>query len=307
MRWIAALALIFAVAGCAPKGTLRQAQPFDTRAGRATQDDKAPASRKLAVVTTISVLNSFAQAVGGEHVSVTNIVPVGASPETFAPTPQDVATVADASVLVENGAGLESWLDRLLRDAGKPDLRIVVCADGLPVKSSNPHLWMDPVLAKRYVVKIRDAFIAADPADAQDYRRNATSYEARIDALTKEIRSKIAEIPRSHRYMIVFHNAWLYYNDRFGITTLGFVERNPGQEPNPQQIAQLIDLAKQHHVRAVFSEPEYSPKLLYAIAQSAGIKVVENLYDDSIGTDPRVSNYIAMLTYDTGVIVDTMK
>ena len=63
--------------------------------------------------------------------------------------------------------------------------------------------------------------------------------------------------------MIVFHNAWQYYNDRFGITTLGFVERNPGQEPNPQQIAQLIDLAKAHGVHGVFSEPEYSPKLLY--------------------------------------------
>ena len=107
--------------------------------------------------------------------------------------------------------------------------------------------------------------------------------------------------------MIVFHNAWQYYNDRFGITTLGFVERNPGQEPNPQQIAQLIDLAKQHHVHGVFSEPEYSPKILYAIAQGAGIKVVENLYDDSIGTDPRVANYIAMLTYDTTSSSKTLK
>ena len=100
--------------------------------------------------------------------------------------------------------------------------------------------------------------------------------------------------------MIVFHNAWQYYNDRFGITTLGFVERNPGQEPNPQQVAQLVDLAKQHGVRGVFSEPEYSPKILQSIAQGAGIQVVEDLYDDSIGTDPRVATYTAMLTYDTG-------
>ena len=103
--------------------------------------------------------------------------------------------------------------------------------------------------------------------------------------------------------MIVFHNAWQYYNDRFGITTLGFVERNPGQEPNPQQIAQLVDWRKQHGVRAVFSEPEYSPKLLNSIAQGAGIGVVENLYDDSIGTDPRVRDYISMLEYDTNIIV----
>ncbi|MGA2758720.1 MAG: metal ABC transporter substrate-binding protein [Candidatus Cybelea sp.] len=262
---------------------------------------------KIRVATTISTLNSFVQGVGGEYVSVKNIVPIGASPETFAPAPQDVATVADADVLVENGAGLETWLDRLLRDAGKPNLHVVVCAQGLPVKNLNPHLWMDPVFAKQYVAKIRDALIAVDSAHSDAYRRNAASYDRRLDELIAHIRGQIATVPPSHRYMIVFHNAWQYYNDRFGITTLGFVERNPGQEPNPQQIAQLIDLAKQHHVHGVFSEPEYSPKVLYAIAQGAGITVVEDLYDDSVGADPRVANYIEMLTYDTNVIVHALK
>lgn len=293
MKRVVALALLFAIAGCAHRSPFASAQGEN--------------GRKIQVATTISTLNSFVQGVGGEHVSVKNIVPIGASPETFEPAPQDVATVADADVLVENGAGLESWLDRLLRDAGSRDLRVVVCADGLPVVNDNPHLWMDPVFAKHYVLEIRDALIAVDPSHAADYRRNAASYDRRLDRLVASIRGQIATIPPSHRYMIVFHNAWQYYNDRFGITTLGFVERNPGQEPNPQQIARLIDLAKQHHVRGVFSEPEYSPKLLYSIAQGAGIKVVENLYDDSVGTDPRVANYIDMLTYDTGVIVQTLR
>jgi ABC-type Zn uptake system ZnuABC Zn-binding protein ZnuA len=271
------------------------------------QAQNAATSNKIQVATTISTLNSFVQGVGGEYVSVKNIVPVGASPETFQPAPQDVAIVADANLLVENGAGLETWLDRLLRNAGSRNLRVVAAADGLPVKNMNPHLWMDPVLAKEYVRKIRDALIEIDPAHGAEYRRNAVSYDARLDELIAQIRRQIATVPPSHRYMIVFHNAWQYYNDRFGIATLGFVERNPGQEPNPQQIAQLIDLAKQHHVHGVFSEPEYSSKLLYSIAQGAGIKVVEDLYDDSVGTDPRVANYLAMLNYDTGVIVKTLK
>ncbi|HYL27629.1 MAG TPA: metal ABC transporter substrate-binding protein [Candidatus Nitrosotalea sp.] len=289
-------ALLLMLSACAHRA------PF---ALRQAQGDNANA--KIQVATTISTLNSFVQGVGGEHVVVKNIVPIGASPETFQPAPQDVATVADANVLVENGAGLETWLDRLLRNAGAHGLRVVVCAQGLPVKDLNPHLWMDPVLAKQYVAKIRDALVAADPSHSDDYRRNAVSYDKRLDDLTADIRKQIATIPPSQRYMVVFHNAWQYYNDRFGITTLGFVERNPGQEPNPQQIAQLVDLAKQHNVKGVFSEPEYSPKLLYAIAQGAGIKVVEDLYDDSVGTDPRVANYIAMLTYDTKVIVETLK
>ncbi|MGA8532689.1 MAG: metal ABC transporter substrate-binding protein [Candidatus Tumulicola sp.] len=271
------------------------------------ESSNAQSPNKIQVVTTISTLNSFAIGVGGDRVQVTNIVPVGASPETFQPRPQDVASISQAQLLVENGAGLETWLQRLLRNTAAPNVRVVVCADGLPTKNDNPHLWMDPQLAKRYVLKIRDGLAAVDPKDATIFASNAARYNRQLDALEARIRAKIATIPPSKRYMIVFHNAWQYYNDRFGITTLGFVERNPGQEPNPQQIADLIDLAKQHGVHAVFSEPEYSPKLLYAIAQGAGISVVENLYDDSIGTDPRVANYIAMLEYDTDVIVKALK
>lgn len=294
LKRVAALGILVLFPACAhkPSGPLRL-----------FQGDAA----KIHVVTTISTLNSFVQGVGGDQVTVKNIVPVGASPETFQPAPQDVASVAGAQVLVENGAGLESWLDRLLRDAGGKNLRVVVEADGLPVKDLNPHLWMDPVLAQRYVDKIWVALSDLDPAHAGIYRRNAAAYKRRLQRLREDIARQIGTIPPSHRYMIVFHNAWQYYNDRFGITTLGFVERNPGQEPNPQQIARLIDLAKAHQVHGVFSEPEYSPKILYAIAQGAGLKVVENLYDDSVGTDPHVSNYLNMMQYDTNVIVQTLK
>jgi len=289
---IVALALAVTLVGC----------------GGAKQSQTGAASNgKIEVVTTISTINSFVIGVGGDRVHVVNIVPVGASPETFEPTPQDVATVSRAQLLVENGVGLESWLGRLLDNAGSPNLKRVVCTDGLPVKNNNPHLWMDPQFAKHYVDKIRDALIEVDPKDAEAFKSNAARYNARLDKLTAGIQKQINTLPPSHRYMIVFHNAWQYYNDRFGITTLGFVERNPGQEPNPQQIAQLIDLAKQHGVHAVFSEPEYSPKLLNSIAQGASISVVENLYDDSIGNDPRVSNYISMLEYDTDIIVKGLK
>jgi manganese/iron transport system substrate-binding protein len=291
MRCVAALlALTLCAAGCAGQSP---SQTFDRG--------------KIDVVTTISTLNSFVQGVGGDKVRVTSIVPVGASPETYEPTPQDVATVSKARILVENGAGLETWLDRLLRNASSPKLQTVVASDGLTVIDDNPHLWMDPQYAKHYVLQIRDGLIAVDPADANTFRINAMHYNAALDALTAHIRAQIQTIPPSQRYMIVFHNAWQYYNNRFGITTLGFVERNPGQEPNPQQVAQLVDLAKQHNVKGVFSEPEYSPKILYSIAQGAGIKVVENLYDDSIGTTPQVSNYLSMLNYDTNIIVNALK
>jgi zinc transport system substrate-binding protein len=125
-------------------------------------------------------------------------------------------------------------------------------------------------------------------------------------ALEADIAAKIKTIPVDARAMIVFHNAWQYYDDRFGLRTIGIIELSPGQEPNPQYIANLITLARRNHVRAVFAEPEYSPKLVQALAESAGIATVESLYDDSIGVDPRALDYSSMLRYDTSTIVTAL-
>jgi ABC-type Zn uptake system ZnuABC Zn-binding protein ZnuA len=288
---VAAAALAALLAACSGAG-LRQAQGGGGR---------------VPVLTTISVFNSFVTAVGGTHVEAHNVVPIGASPENYQPAPQDIAFVNNARLLVENGASLETWLSRTLQNASNASLVTVVCTDGLPLKAGNPHLWMDPQLAKRYVEKIRDALIRIDPGNRRDYDRNTIAYEAKLDSLTREIARSIANIPPQHRTMIVFHNAWQYYNDRFGIRTVGAIEISPGQEPNPQYVAHLVDLAKQYQMRAVFAEPEYSPKLAQALARSANIRVIANLYDDSIGANPAVRDYISMLRYDTNVIVTSLR
>jgi ABC-type Zn uptake system ZnuABC Zn-binding protein ZnuA len=260
----------------------------------------------IAALTTISTLNSFVEAVGGVRVHVESLVPVGVSPEDYQPTPADIARLHGAQLLIENGLGLEAWLGRTIENARNPRLRVVVASEGLPAKGGNPHLWMDPELARGYVRAIRDALTKLDPSGADLFARNARAYDARLVALEREIARRIATIPPPSRTMIVFHNAWQYYDDRFGLRTLGVVELSPGQEPNPSYVANLVRLARANHVRAVFAEPEYSPKLIRTLAESAGIRTVENLYDDSIGNDPRVKDYVSMLRYDTGVIVKAL-
>ncbi len=291
---LAALCASFALAACGSNASSASATP-------------TPNDGRIPVVTTFSTLNSFVEGVGGNRVRVTNLVPIGASPETYQPTPQDVAQLSQARIIFENGAGLEAWLDRTLHDAAAKDALVVIGSDELPVKNLNPHLWMDPEYAQVYVEKIRDALVTVDPAHAAEYRANASAYNTKLTALEISIRKQIATIPPQKRVMIVQHNAWQYYNDRFGIKTLGIIEVNPGQEPNPQDLALLVDLANQYHVTAIFSEPEYSPKLAQALAGSAHISIVDNLYDDSIGTNPKVHDYISMLQYDTGEIVKALK
>ena len=266
-----------------------------------------PASSGVSVVATTSTLASLAIGVVGDAHRVRSLVPVGASPEEYQPTPQDIEAVHAATVLIENGAGLEGWLQGTLDNARNATLRQVVCAQGMPVVDNNPHLWMDPEYARVYVRKIRDALLVADPTHAATYRRNAASYDLQLRLLTERTRRKISTIPSDRRTMIIFHNAFLYYNARFGLRTVGVVEVNPGAEPSAKHIADIVGLARKYHVRAVFAEPEYSPKLIEALAQSAGIRTVSSLYDDSVGVDPKVATYVGMIDDDTDTIVSALK
>lgn len=301
-RIVALVLALVVVAGCsAPRQARGPSIPQDDTVG--AQNDKA----KIDVVTTFSTLNSFVEGVGGDRVEVQNLVPVGASPENYQPSPQDIAALSRAQLVVENGAGIEAWLQHTIQSAGNTNMKLVVLSDGLPKIDHNPHLWMDPVLARAYVAKILDALVKMDPAHKSAYEANAKAYSAQLLALQKWIAGQIATIPPPHRAMIVFHNAWDYYNRRFGIATIGVIELSPGQDPNPAYIGQLVDLARKHQVRAVFSEPEYSAKLAQTLAKSAGIHIVSDLYDDSVGNDPRVHDYTSMLRYDTGVIVQALK
>ena len=266
-----------------------------------------PTSPGVRVLATTSTLASLALGVVGDSTRVRSLVPIGTSPEDYQPAPQDIQAVHDASVLLENGADLETWLEGTIANAANPTLVKVVLSDGLPVRDGNPHLWMDPVFARAYVRKIRDAMIRADPSHAAVYRTNAAAYDAQLVALTARTQKKIDTIPPAQRVMIVFHNAFNYYDARFGLVTLGVVETTPGADPSPQHLAEIVGLARAHRVRAVFAEPEYSPKLIAALAESAGITTVSDLYDDSVGTDPKVATYIGMIDYDTDTIVRALK
>lgn len=259
------------------------------------------------VLATTSTLASIAQGVAGNRLHVRSLVPIGVSPEDYQPTPHDIETLHAADVLIVNGAGLEDWLARTIDNAKNPSLRTIVGTHGLAIVESNPHLWMDPQLARSYVRTIRDGLILADPADAAIYRANAAAYDAKLVALAARTQRAIATIPQAHRSMIVFHNAFEYYNRRFGLRTVGVVEASPGQEPSPALIARIVTLARASGVRAVFAEPEYSPNLVEALAQSAHIATVEDLYDDSVGAAPAVSDYIGMIDYDTATIVKALR
>ncbi|MBV8245593.1 MAG: zinc ABC transporter substrate-binding protein, partial [Candidatus Eremiobacteraeota bacterium] len=166
LKRLAALVLVALLATCSGTGS-----------------QKSAGTKRLTVVTTMSTLASLVEAVAGDRADVVNLVPVGVSPEDYQPTPKDIATLHDATVLIENGTGLEAWLAHTVDAAKNPSLRILVCTDGMPVKGNNPHLWMNPVYAKIYVSKIAQVLSAADPGGTATYRQNLARYRGALDTL----------------------------------------------------------------------------------------------------------------------------
>jgi manganese/iron transport system substrate-binding protein len=277
-----------------------------THSGAATAPSQP---HRTSVACTISTLCSFVHDVGGREIDVHDIVPVGVSPETYEPTPDDVVAMSHVAVVIENGQGLETWLQKLLGDADAAGVTRVVLADGIPAAvraSGNPHLWMDPVYAQTYVREIAEALSAADPAHARIFSANAAKEERRLSQLDRWIRAQIATVPPQRRAMICFHDAWYYFDLRYGIQNIGAIEQSPGQEPSAGYFAHLTALAREHHVRAVFGEPQFSPKLANALASDAGIEVVSELYDDTLGTAPGLSDYEGMMHYDVSTIVEAL-
>ncbi len=299
-----AVALTIAVlTGCTSQQPTSAPQPTTTPSS----------SQRLQVAATISTLAALVKAVGGDKVDVVSIVPIGVSPETYDPSPRDLIAVANAHIIFKNGAGLEIWLDKMLRAVAKPSTKVVVLSDGLPVAGAkgpgepgNPHLWLDPTYAQVYVHKIAAALSEVDPANAAYYSAREKAEQKQLAQLDAWIKQRIATIPPANRTMLAFHDAWYYFDRRYGIRDVGAIEQSPGQSPSAAYLAALIAQARASGTRAVFAEPQFSPKLAQQLAASAGIKTVTNLYDDTLGTTPELQTYDGMLRYDVDTIVKAL-
>ena len=269
----------------------------------------------FSVVVTTSTLASLVHSVSGDAASIHVLVPVGVSPETYEPTPRDIAQLEGASLVFENGAGLEAWLDRLISSSASR-ARIVVLSDAIPLAdrshatgsgnsppAENPHFWLDPNYAELYVASIAKELASSDPSHATLYHTNARAEIDRLARLDAWTRKQITTIPPEQRAMIASHDAWRYFDRRYGIRDVGAIETSPGREPSAAELAALIALARADHVRAIFVEPEFSPRLAKQLADNAGIATVTDLYDDSLGTTPQLSDYEGMMRHDVDTIV----
>ena len=271
---------------------------------------------KVQVAATISVIQNLVERVGGDRVEAFSIVPVGASPETFQPSPRDAGRISESRVVFENGAGLDAWVEDLVESAGNEEQLVVELSEGLePLEGGehdhgeehaeegehahehaegNPHFWLDVQNARHYVLRIQDALMEVDPEGAEEYEANAEEYLAELEELDGYIREQAQNIPEERRKLVTFHDAFPYFAESYGFELVGVVLENPEAEPSSREVAEVVRTIEEEAVPAVFTEPQFNAGLADTIAQEAGVEVQE-LYTDTLVEDKAGDTYEAMM------------
>ena len=290
-------------------------------AGCGSGRSAAAGSGKLDVVASVSFLADVARNVAGDRFTVRTLIPPGADPHSFEPTPKDLGEVAAADLVIVNGGGLEGPLLKMLANAGS-EAAIVDASAGLESRSpqpgepplgsseTDPHFWLDPVLVKTYAANIRDAFTKADPDGAAAYEAHAAAYSKRLDELDAWIQSQVATIPAANRKLVMDHASHGYFADKYGFSVVGTVipSVGTGETPTAKQLGDLTAAIRKSGAKAIFVEIEENPKLAQQIAAETGITVVDDLLDHSLTEANGVApTYIDMMKFDTQRIVEALR
>ena len=245
----------------------------------------ARAADRLNVVASFSILGDLVRNVGGANVDVTTLVGPDGDAHVYVPTPADAKRIAGAKLVFVNGLGLEGWLPRLVQSAGNKATIVTATAGIAPLKlgsDADPHAWQSVVNAKIYVANIRDALVAANPADAATFRSNAEAYLARLDALDRDVREAIAKIPESRRKVISTHRAFGYFAAAYGVEFIAPLGVSTESEASARDIAGIITQIRAAKIPAVFLENISDPRLIRQIAAETGVRVGGTLYSDSL-------------------------
>ena len=248
--------------------------------------ESAPPSGKLLVVTTFYPLWEFTRTVAGPSVEVVSLVPPGVEPHDWEPSPRDLTRIHGAALFVYNGAGLESWVPRLLGEPSSSGRPLMVRATagvlllsgaaptgperGEPVP--DPHVWLDPVLAQSMVETIRAGLAQVDPAHAATYGENARVFTARLHALDDAFRAGLRSCTRHD--IVTSHGAFAYLARRYGLTVVPVMGLDPEAEPTPSQLAAIVRFAREKKVKYIFFETLMSPKLAETLAREIGARTL---------------------------------
>lgn len=315
---LAALAL----AATRGPGAIAQSATPEAAATLGWSDDLVDDNGKLNVAATVAPISSIARNIGGDRIDLRGIVPDGTNSHTFEPAPSDAQTLAAADIIFVNGLDLELPTMELAEANLREGAEIVTLGDktvgedeyvydfSFPQEAGhpNPHLWTNPVYAKRYAEIIAETLAARDPENADYYADNLTRYSAALDALDAAILEAAATVPEANRKLLTYHDSWAYFAPRYGFVVIGAAQPSDFSEPSPQEVAALIDQIKAEGVPAVFGSEVFASDVLEQIAQEAGAQYIDQLRDDEPPGEPHAPEhtYLGMMIRNMSLMLPAL-
>jgi zinc transport system substrate-binding protein len=301
----------------------------------------AAAAPRMIAIASIFPVADLVQQIGGERWEVVTLVPAGASPHTYEPTPEQARQLAQASIFFQIGLGLEFWLEKLVRAAKNPALVNVDLSEGIetiptpsPELPQTPqrgarrghahdhrgaakgdhhahqpggpdaHYWLDPLRMLQVVNRIEQELTAFDREAAQQYAERAQRVRADLEALHEAIVQRTQGLP--NRGFIALHAAWTYFAPRYHLVQAAVIEPFPGREPSPRYLAGLAQLMRREQVHAVVIEPQLSTTAAQALARETGARV--GMMDPYGG--PGIAgrdSYVDLMRYNVAVLVKLLE
>src|SRR3954470_14724880 len=261
----------------------------------------------IKVVTTTTDLKSITEYIGGNKVSVSSIATGYQNPHFVDPKPSYIIALSKADLFVTVGLDLETgWSPSLLTSsrnnkiqkgsAGYVDASENVNLLQVPTSVNrgagdihiygNPHYWLDPLNGKTIARNIADGLERVDPSNKATYEANLASFNKTIDDKMKDWQAKMAPFKGSK--VIAYHNEWVYFEKRFGLQIVDFMEPKPGIPPTPSQLVKVINEVKSNNIKAIITSPYFSTSSSDVVAKQTGVKVLTMA--TSTGAFPSVKN-----------------
>ena len=234
---------------------------------------------KVKVVASFYPIYDFVQKIGGDRVEVSSIIPPGVEPHDWEPTIQQRLEAESSDMIVYNGAGFEKWIEEIdakfkvdtsegleLLEGNSEGGNHQTSASGNTDLNENadPHIWLDPILAKYQIEKIRDGLIKIDPANTNYYNGTAKKFIAELDSLDAFIRSELSNCDKTD--FIAFHNAFTYFSNRYGLNQHSVYGVSPEGDILPQRLQEIIKLSRQLNIDTIYAEDLIDPRLANVIA-----------------------------------------
>lgn len=276
---------------------------------------------KLRIAATINPLADMIRQISGPDIEVITILPPGASPHTFEPTPEQIRQLQGVKLIMVIGHGFDDWSQVLAQNL--PGARLVSVDSGItlrqlpadqvdpdmPGQNQDPHYWLSATNAKIMAKNITDLLDQTEPTHKPTHAANLLALTSELDKLDLDIKNGLSGL--SHKELITHHNAWGYFADAYGLKVVGTFEISPGKEPTPQQIVDLQAKVKEFGIQTIFSEPQLSDQSLRPFTQDLNLRIAvldpEGGPTFAQGSGGLRMGYIELMRYNALTIADALK